>query len=98
MGIIIPSIRIKDNLELKPGGYKVKIKGIEVAHGELMSDHYLAMDPGTVIEKVDGIDTVEPVFGLSAVWISEDQKDDAQYNGYTVVDLSTISPLISLKF
>ncbi|GAB4405495.1 MAG: flagellar biosynthesis protein FlhA [Bacteriovoracaceae bacterium] len=89
-GIIIPSVRIKDNLELKPAGYRIMIKGIEVAKGELMSDHFLAMDPGTVIEQIDGITTVEPVFGLPAVWITEDQKDDAQYNGYTVVDLSTI--------
>lgn len=89
-GVIIPSVRIKDNLELKPGGYSVKIKGIEVTSGELMSDHLLAMDPGSVIEKMDGIETVEPVFGLPAVWISEEQRDDAQYNGYTVVDLSTV--------
>ncbi|OUR98636.1 flagellar biosynthesis protein FlhA [Halobacteriovorax marinus] len=89
-GVIIPSVRIKDNLELKPGGYSIKVKGIEVASGELMSDHFLAMDPGSVIEKMDGVETVEPVFGLPAVWISEDQKDDAQYNGYTVVDLSTV--------
>jgi len=89
-GVIIPSVKIKDNLELKPGGYSIKIKGIQVAKGELMSDYFLAMDPGTVIEKMDGIDTVEPVFGLKAVWISEDQKEDAGYNGYTVVDCSTI--------
>lgn len=89
-GVIIPSVRIKDNLELKPGGYSVKIKGIQVAKGELMPDHFLAMDPGTVIEKIDGVETVEPVFGLPAVWISDDQRDDAGYNGYTVVDLSTI--------
>ena len=89
-GVIVPSIRIKDNLELKPGGYVVKIKGITIAKGELMVDHFLAMDPGTVIEQIDGIQTKEPVFGLPAVWITEDQRDDAQYNGYTVVDLSTI--------
>lgn len=89
-GVIIPSVKIKDNLELKPGGYSVKIKGIQVAKGELMSDYFLAMDPGTVIEKMDGVETTEPVFGLRAVWISEDQKEDAQYNGYTVVDCSTI--------
>jgi flagellar biosynthesis protein FlhA len=56
----------------------------------LMPDHFMAMDPGTVIEKIEGIETVEPVFGLPAVWIIEDQKEDAQYNGYTVVDLSTV--------
>ena len=89
-GVIIPSVQIKDNLELKPGGYCVKIKGIKVADGELITDHFLAMDPGGVIEEVDGIKTTEPVFGLPAVWISEDLKDDAQYNGYTVVDLSTV--------
>lgn len=89
-GVIVPSVRIKDNLELKPAGYSIKIKGIEVANGELMTDHYLAMDPGSVIEQMDGIETVEPVFGLPAVWILDDQRDDAQFNGYTVVDLSTI--------
>ncbi|MFZ8933217.1 MAG: flagellar biosynthesis protein FlhA [Bacteriovoracaceae bacterium] len=89
-GVIIPSVRIKDNLELKPGGYSVKIKGIEVAKGELLSDHYLAMDPGSVIEKIEGVTTVEPVFGLPAVWITDEKRDDAQYTGYTVVDLSTV--------
>jgi len=72
-GIIIPSVRIKDNLELKPGGYVVKIKGIMVAKGELLVDHFLAMDPGSVIEKISGVETVEPVFGLPAVWIVADQ-------------------------
>lgn len=89
-GVIIPSVKIKDNLELKPGGYSVKIKGIQIAKGELQSDYFLAMDPGTVIEEIDGIETTEPVFGLKAVWITEDQREDAQYNGYTVVDCSTI--------
>lgn len=89
-GIIMPSVRIKDNLELKPGGYSIKLKGIEIAKGELLPDHLMAMDPGTVIEQMEGITTKEPVFGLPAIWITEDRKDDAQYNGYTVVDLSTI--------
>ena len=89
-GLIIPSVRIKDNLELKPGGYSIKLKGIEIAKGELMSDHLMAMDPGTVIEQMEGIETKEPVFGLPAIWINDDKKDEAQYNGYTVVDLSTI--------
>ena len=89
-GVIVPSIHIKDNLELRPSEYTIKLKGVQVASGQLMSDYYLAMDPGSVVEKMDGVETVEPVFGLPAVWISEDQKDDAQYNGYTVVDLSTI--------
>lgn len=89
-GIIIPSVRIKDNLELKPGGYSIKLKGQEIAKGELMPDHMMAMDPGTVIENMDGVETKEPVFGLPAIWITDDRKDEAQYNGYTVVDLSTI--------
>lgn len=89
-GVIIPPIRIRDNLELKPSEYSIKIKGIEVSKGELVTDHYLAMDPGSVVDRVDGIETVEPVFGLNAVWISQDKKEEAQYNGYTVVDLPTI--------
>ncbi len=89
-GVIVPSVKIRDNLELKPGAYSVKIKGVEVAKGEIVPDHYLAMDPGSVIDKISGIETVEPVFGLPAVWIKEDQKEDAQYYGYTVVDQSTI--------
>jgi len=89
-GVIIPSVRIKDNLELKPGGYSVKLKGVEIAKGELLPDHLMAMDPGTVIEQMDGVQTKEPVFGLPAIWITDDRKDEAQYNGYTVVDLSTI--------
>ncbi len=89
-GVIIPSVRIKDNLELKPGGYSVKLKGIEIAKGELMPDYFMAMDPGTVIERMEGVETTEPVFGLPAVWVTDDQRDEAQYNGYTVVDLSTV--------
>lgn len=89
-GVIIPSVRIKDNLELKPGGYSIKIKGIEIADGELMADHLMAIDPGSVIEEIEGVETTEPVFGLPAIWVTEDLKEDAQYNGYTVVDLSTV--------
>jgi flagellar biosynthesis protein FlhA len=89
-GVIVPSVKIKDNLEIKPGSYLIKIKGIVVSKGDLITDHFLAMDPGTVIDKMEGIETIEPVFGLPAVWITEGQKEDAQYNGYTVVDLSTI--------
>jgi flagellar biosynthesis protein FlhA len=89
-GVIIPSVQIKDNLELKPGGYSIKMKGVEIAKGELLPDHLMAMDPGTVIEQMEGMPTKEPVFGLPAIWITDDRKDEAQYNGYTVVDLSTI--------
>lgn len=89
-GVILPSVRIKDNLELKPGGYSIKLKGVEIARGELLADHLMAMDPGTVIEQMEGVPTKEPVFGLPAIWITDDRKDEAQYDGYTVVDLSTI--------
>lgn len=89
-GVIVPSVQIRDDLELEPGEYCLKIKGVKVANAVLRPDHLLAMDPGTVIEKINGIETREPVFGLDAVWISEDDRDDAQYNGYTVVDISTV--------
>ncbi len=90
MGIIIPPLRIRDNLQLKPGEYVLYLKGIEIGRGELMVDHLMAMDPGNVAEKIPGIPTLEPAFGLSAIWITAKQKDQAQYNGYTVVDLSTV--------
>lgn len=90
MGIIIPPLRIRDNLQLKPGEYIIYLKGIEIGKAELMVDHMMAMDPGNVIDKIPGIPTTEPAFGLQALWISSKQKDQAQYAGYTVVDLSTV--------
>lgn len=90
MGIVVPPLRIRDNLELKPGDYQVLLKGIPVAQGSLMAGHLLAMDPGNVSERVKGIPTKEPAFGLDALWISANDKDQANYAGYTVVDLSTV--------
>jgi flagellar biosynthesis protein FlhA len=90
MGIIVPPLRIRDNLELKPGDYQVLLKGVPIATGSLMVGHLLAMDPGNVSEKVRGIPTKEPAFGLDALWISAADKDQANYAGYTVVDLSTV--------
>jgi flagellar biosynthesis protein FlhA len=90
LGIIVPMVHIKDNLQLEPGEYKLFIKGVEVATGSLMPDYCLAMDPGDVVDTIDGIETIEPAFGLPAYWISENQKEQAQINGYTVVDLSTV--------
>ncbi len=90
MGIVVPPLRIRDNLELKPGDYQVLLKGISIAQGSLMVGHLLAMDPGNVSEKVKGIPTKEPAFGLDAFWISAADKDKANYAGYTVVDLSTV--------
>jgi flagellar biosynthesis protein FlhA len=90
LGIIIPSLRIRDNLELKPGDYQVLLKGVQVGQGSLMVGHLLAMDPGNVMEPMAGMPTKEPAFGLDAIWISARQKDEATYAGYTVVDLSTV--------
>jgi flagellar biosynthesis protein FlhA len=90
IGLIMPSLHIRDNLELKPNEYAVCIKGNEVARGELLADHLLAIDPGDVKTKVEGIPTKDPAFGLPAIWISHDMKSDAQFAGYTVVDLPSV--------
>jgi flagellar biosynthesis protein FlhA len=90
MGIVVPPLRIRDNLELKPGDYQVLLKGVSIAQGSLMVGHLMAMDPGNVTEKVRGIPTKEPAFGLDALWIAASEKDQANYAGYTVVDLSTV--------
>ncbi len=90
LGIIITPLRIRDNLELKPGDYQVLLKGVRIGHGALMVGHMLAMDPGNVIESIPGVPTKEPAFGLDAIWITARQKDEATYAGYTVVDLSTV--------
>jgi flagellar biosynthesis protein FlhA len=86
MGLIVPTIRIRDNIQLKPNVYVIKLRGIEIAKGELLLDHYLAMNPGTAFEELDGIDTVEPAFGLPALWIQEANREQAELSGYTVVD------------
>lgn len=90
MGIIVPVIRIRDNIQLRPNEYVIKIKGGEVSRGELKPDHYLAMNPGTVEGEIEGVRTVEPAFGLPAVWISKEKKDKAEMLGYTVVDSPSV--------
>ncbi len=90
MGMIIPPLRVRDNLQLKPGEYRVLIKGNEVARGEMMPGYVMALSPGEVKKMMDGIPTQEPVFGLPALWVSEKRKEEAQFAGYTVVDISTI--------
>lgn len=85
LGIVIPVVRIRDNIQLNPNEYRLKIKGNEVAFGEIMIDHYLAMTPD-MEDELEGIDTKEPAFGLPAKWISEELKDEADLLGYTVVD------------
>lgn len=86
LGLVIPVVRIRDNIQLQPNEYRLKIKGSEMARGELLLDHFLAMSPGYDDDSIEGIDTVEPSFGLPAKWISEDMKDQAEMQGYTVVD------------
>lgn len=86
LGMIVPIIRLRDNIQLSPNEYVIKIKGVEVARGELLIDHYLAMNAGVEDEALDGIKTFEPAFGLPALWISEANRDKAEVLGYTVVD------------
>ncbi len=86
LGLVIPVVRIRDNIQLQPNEYRIKIKGSEMANGELFLDHYLAMSPGSGDDSLDGIDTVEPAFGLPAKWIPEESKEEAELSGYTVVD------------
>ena len=86
LGLVIPVVRIRDNIQLQPNEYRLKIKGNEMARGELLLDHYLAMSPGTDDDAISGIDTIEPSFGLPAKWITEDMKEEAEIFGYTVVD------------
>ena len=90
LGVIIPPIRIRDNIQLTPNEYKIKIRTVVVGKGELMSGAYLAMDPGTATRTIRGVPTVEPAFGLPAIWITESQKSDAEVAGYTVVELPAV--------
>lgn len=90
LGLVVPTIRIRDNIQIKPNAYIVKLKGMEIARGELMLDHFLAMNSGTVFEEVPGIETIEPAFGLPALWIPESEREQAELNGYTVVDAVSV--------
>jgi flagellar biosynthesis protein FlhA len=90
IGIIVAPIHIQDNMQLKSGEYTILLKGNEVARGELMTNYHLAMNPGASQEKIDGIPTQEPTYGLPALWIKETAKEDALAKGYTVVDLATV--------
>lgn len=90
LGVVIPAIRVRDNMQLRPGGYVIKVKGVEVARGELNTNHYLAMDAGTVSSPVEGIPTTEPAFGLPAVWIEASRREQAEMSGYTVVDAPSV--------
>jgi flagellar biosynthesis protein FlhA len=90
MGLIVPPIRIRDNMELGPEAYSILIKGVEVGRGTLQVDKLMAMDSGEVAEKIEGQEFTEPVFSLKAIWIKTEQRDIAESRGYTVVDCPTI--------
>jgi flagellar biosynthesis protein FlhA len=90
MGIVIPPIHIRDNLQLEPDEYQVLLRGVKVAGAKIMVGHYLAMDPGDAVQKIDGVPTTEPAFHLPAIWIPESKKEDAKLSGYTVVDNVTV--------
>ncbi|OOO00207.1 MAG: flagellar biosynthesis protein FlhA [Epulopiscium sp. Nele67-Bin004] len=86
LGTVVPIIRLRDNIQLPPNVYSIKIKDVEVARGEILFDHYMAMNPGYIEEEIEGIETIEPAFGLPALWINESQREKAEIRGYTVVD------------
>jgi flagellar biosynthesis protein flhA len=90
LGIIVPMIRLRDNIQLQPNEYIIKIKGVEVAGASVLFDHYLAMNPGNADGELSGIDTVEPSFGLPAKWIDSKEREKAEIYGYTVVDPPSI--------
>lgn len=90
LGIIVPYMRIRDNMQLNPNEYAIKIKSSRVAKGDLMVGNYMAMNPGSVMEEIAGIPTVEPAFNLPAIWIGEDQRERAELLGYTVVDPTSV--------
>ena len=90
MGMVIPPIHIRDNLQLNSSEYHIVLKGVKIAGSELMVNHYLAMDPGDAARKIEGIETKEPAFNIPACWIPEARKEEAKLAGYTVVDDATI--------
>ncbi len=90
LGTVVPIIRLRDNIQLNPNQYIIKIKGIQISEGEILFDHYMAMNPGFVEEEITGIPTFEPSFHLPAIWITEGQRERAESMGYTVVDPPSI--------
>jgi flagellar biosynthesis protein FlhA len=90
MGMVIPPIHIRDNLQLGSSEYQIVLKGVKIAGAELMVNHYLAMNPGDATRKIEGVKTKEPAFNIPAIWIPESKKEEAKLSGYTVVDDATI--------
>jgi flagellar biosynthesis protein FlhA len=90
LGIVVPMIMVRDNIQLKPGEYQIMLKGNPIASGNLMPDYFMAMAPDEIADPVEGLRTKEPAYGLDAVWIKASQKDEATFRGYTVVNCSTV--------
>ncbi|GAI97015.1 unnamed protein product, partial [marine sediment metagenome] len=90
IGMIVPPVRVRDSVQLKPNEYQIKIKGAEVAQGEIMIRHYLAIDTGVATGHLEGVETKEPAFDLPAIWIKEKEKEKAEMAGYTVVSASSV--------
>jgi flagellar biosynthesis protein FlhA len=90
MGVVIPSVRLRDNGLINPNQYIIKIKGEEIAKGEVLVGYYLALDPGNNSEPIDGIETIEPAYGIKGKWITEDQKEMAEVFGYTIIDALSV--------
>ncbi len=90
LGIIVPIVRLRDNIQLGTREYVIKIRGLDVARGEVMLGRYLALKPEEVDEPVDGIETVEPTFGLPALWIAEEDREKAELKGYTTIDVPSV--------
>ena len=90
LGIVVPMVMVRDNIQLHPGEYQILLKGNSIGKGNLMVDYFMAMDPGDITDPLNGINTKEPAYGLDALWIKPSQRDEASFRGYTVVNCSTI--------
>jgi flagellar biosynthesis protein FlhA len=90
LGIVVPPIRIRDNIQLTPNQFRVKLRGLAIGEGEVLPGHLLAIDAGAVSEKINGVETTEPAFGLPALWIEEEQRHEAEHRNYTVVEPSSV--------
>jgi len=90
LGIIVPVVRVRDNIQLGTNSYSIKIKGLEVAHGDVMPDHFMALRPAGLEAKLDGIETIDPAFGLPAVWITEGDRERAELRGFTTIDSPSV--------
>jgi flagellar biosynthesis protein FlhA len=90
LGIVVPMVMVRDNIQLAPGEYQILLKGNVIGRGSLMVDYYLAMDPGDISDPIQGIKTIEPAYGLEAIWIKPNQRDEATFRGYTAVNCATV--------